>query len=293
MSKRFGRVAITGRPNVGKSTLINRLLGKKLCITSDKPQTTRHAILGLKTVGDVQMAYMDTPGLHQTVNKTMNKMMNRAAWRSLSGVDVVLFLLSGITWTDEETWILEKLRRIEIPVILVINKHDKIASQLDVGSKIAGFSEKMPFADCVLISAKTGYQVEELEARIASFMPEGEHVYEPELSTDRDDQFWSSEVIREKLTRTLGQELPYSLTVEIEQFEQKEAVLHISAIIWVSKPGQKAIVIGAKGERLKKVGTQARQDLEARFDSKIFLTLWVKVKSSWADDAKFLQQLGH
>lgn len=288
-----GYVAIVGRPNVGKSTLLNHILGQKISITSHKPQTTRHQILGIKTVDTIQTIYVDTPGLHQGKQRAINRHMNRAATQALESVDVVGFVVEGLRWGEEEEWILSKLKKLTCPVILIVNKIDQIHPKTALLPHIAMLQEKMQFADIIPLSAKSGDNVAALELLLTKFLPEGPHFFPEDQVTDRTERFLASELIREKLTRYLHQELPYALTVEIEQFKTENEVLHISAIIWLERDTQKAIVIGKNGAQLKTIGTHARVALEKLFERKVFLKLWVKIKGSWSDDERALQSLGY
>lgn len=291
---RSGYVAIIGRPNVGKSTLINRILGQKLCITSRRPQTTRHRILGIKTADDSQLIYVDTPGIHNDGKRAMNRYMNRAAASSIDHVDVVLFVIEGLKWTDEDKYVFERIQKdASVPVILVLNKVDKLADKAELLPHIQQLSSQYNFANVVPISARQGVNVEQLEAEIIKLMPEGDLIFPEEQLTDRSSRFLAGELVREKLFRHLGQELPYSLTVEIEQFEQKKNLYRISAVIYVERSGQKNIVIGKKGELLKAVGKDARIDMEKLFDCKVFLQIWVKVREGWSDNERMLKNLGY
>jgi len=288
-----GYVAIVGRPNVGKSTLLNKILGQKLSITSHKPQTTRHQILGIKTLEQVQTIYVDTPGLHKKAKHTLNQYMNRVAQQALTSVDVIGFVVEGLRWTDEDEWILTKLQKLTNPVILIINKIDEIQPKTALLPHMEALMQKMKFADVIPLSAKNGENVAALEKLLAKFLPQGPQLFPDDQITNRSDRFLVAEIIREKLTRYLHQELPYALTVEIEEFKTKGKILHISAIIWLEREGQKAIVIGEKGEGLKMIGQRARMDLEKIFAQKVFLRLWVKIKENWSDDARALKSLGY
>lgn len=289
----FGFIALIGRPNVGKSTLLNRFLGKKLSITSKKPQTTRHRIMGVKTNDDVQMVFLDTPGLHVGEKKALNRYMNRAAINTLSEVDVILFLVSGLAWTDEDKWALEKIKSVNVPVILVINKVDKIKDQAELLPFIEARRAEFDYKHIVPISALTGDHIDALDGCLKENLKEDMHYYEPDRLTDRSDRFVATEIVREKLTRFLGQELPYNVTVTIDAFEETKKIIKISAVIWVESKGQKPIVIGEKGSLLKRIGTDARIDMEAYFDNKVFLQTWVKIKSNWSDDERALNNLGY
>ena len=301
MSKEVGKifksgyVAIIGRPNVGKSTLINNVLGQKLCITSRRPQTTRHRVLGIKTTDDSQLIYVDTPGLHPDNKRAMNRYLNRAAAGSIEGVDVILFLIEGLVWTEEDNLVLERLRsHAKAPVILVINKVDKLAEKGELLPQIEKLSAEFEFAGIVPISARRGQNVDTLEQTVLRFIPEGELIYPEEQFTDRSSRFLASELVREKLFRHLGQELPYSITVEIEEFDDKDPkMIRIGAVIYVERAGQKGIVIGKGGELLKSIGKEARIEMQSLFDTKVFLRLWVKVRDGWSDNERMLQNLGY
>lgn len=291
---RSGYVAIIGRPNVGKSTLINRVLGQKLCITSRRPQTTRHRILGIKTAEDSQLIYVDTPGLHIDDKRAMNRYMNRAAASSIDDVDVILFLVDGMNWTDEDERVLDRLKEhAKAPVILVINKVDKLADKDMLLPHIEQLSTQFNFSNIVPISARKGVNVEQLEGEIKQLMPEGELIFPEDQLTDRSSRFLAAELVREQLFRHLGQELPYSITVEIEQFDDEEKLYRIGAVIYVERDGQKSIVIGKKGGLLKSVGKDARIEMQSLFGRKVFLRLWVKVREGWGDNERMLKNLGY
>ncbi len=289
-----GYVAIIGRPNVGKSTLINRVLGQKLCITSRRPQTTRHRILGIKTDDDSQLIYVDTPGLHIDDKKAMNRYMNRAAASSIDDVDVILFVVDGMNWTDEDEKVLERLKvSAKAPVILVINKMDKLADKEVMLPHIQKLSAQFDYANVFPISARKGMNLDELEKQIKQLMPEGELIFPEDQITDRSSRFLAAELVREQLFRHLGQELPYSITVEIEQFDDEKDLYRIGAVIYVERDGQKAIVIGKKGDLLKSVGKDARIEMQSLFGHKVFLRLWVKVREGWGDNERMLKNLGY
>lgn len=294
MSKHTGYVAIIGRPNVGKSTLLNHLLGEKLSITSRKPQTTRHNILGIKTFDETQIIYVDTPGIHQQMPYKLNQYMNKTAMQALRDVDVIVFVLEGLFYNEGDEWVLRQLKKNKAPVILVINKVDLLVNREVLLPHLQKLSGQYEFADIVPISARTGYHLVELERCILKYLPQSEHFYfDPEHKTDRSERFLASEVIREKLIRGLGQELPYATSVAIESFDKQPELLTISAIIWVERESQKPIVIGKSGARLKAIGTQSRIALERLFQSKVMLKLWVKVFANWADSARALHSLGY
>ncbi|MBY0544749.1 MAG: GTPase Era [Gammaproteobacteria bacterium] len=289
----MGSVAIVGRPNVGKSTLLNAILGEKISITSKKPQTTRHRILGIKTQEAYQVVYLDTPGFHKNTPRRLNRAMNRTVIGVLQEADLILFVVDCRSWTDEDDLMLTRLKQQDKPVILVLNKTDAVKDRLDLLPIIETMSLKMTFMAVVPVSALKDKNIDTLEKVINEHLPEGDHFFAADDITDCSDTFLTAELIREKLMRLLGDELPYSITVQIEKFDNTETLLRIAGLIWVEKPGQKAIVIGNKGSMLKKVGQLAREDMEILFDKKVFLHLWVKVKSGWSDDDHLLKQLGY
>ncbi len=288
-----GQVAIVGRPNVGKSTLLNNLIGQKLSITSRKPQTTRHRILGIKTTEAAQIIYVDTPGLHQDIRNALNRQMNRTANSVIFDVSVILFVVEGVYWNEDDDWILKKVERATAPVILVVNKVDKIADKALLLPHLQKLAEKAQFAQIIPMCARKESDIQKLEKIIIEYLPEGVAQFPADQITDLSERFFAAEIIREKIMRYLGQELPYATTVEIEEFKEDKGLLRIAAVIYVDKPGQKAIVIGAQGERLKQIGKEARLDMQQLFSAKIFLQLWVKVKQGWADDEKSLRSLGY
>ena len=289
---RCGFVAIVGRPNVGKSTLLNHILGQKLSITSRKPQTTRHQVLGIKTEGPVQAIYVDTPGMHTEEPRALNRYMNRAASSALKHVDVVVFVVDRHYWTTEDDLVLKKLEHLTCPVILAVNKVDKIERRDTLLPALQELASRRDFAEVIPLSALKGQNLEPLEAAVAGYLPQSVHMYPDDQITDRTERFMAAEMVREKITRQLGAELPYSVAVEIEEFRQEPNTLHISALILVEREGQKKIVIGDKGDRLRTIGQEARQDMERMFDSKVMLRLWVKVRRGWADSDRALKSLG-
>ena len=291
--KRSGYVALVGRPNVGKSTLMNRILGQKLSITSRRPQTTRHRILGIHTHDDVQTVYVDTPGIHRSRNTAMNRYMNRAATTTLNDVDVVLFVVEGTRWTDEDDDVLARLAELSIPVVVAINKVDLVKDKSELLPVMQKLGEKLGTEKLIPLSAENGENVSALQTVIESLLPEGMQFYPDDQITDRSERFIAAEIIREKLTRQLGKELPYALTVEIQEFKREKELLNIAAIVFVERPGQKAIVIGKNGSMLKKIGKQARLDMEAYFDMHVYLNLWVKIREGWSDDERALRSLGY
>ena len=288
-----GYVAIIGRPNVGKSTLLNALIGKKISITTAKPQTTRHQILGIKTEGETQAVYIDTPGLHQAQKRAMNRYMNRLANAVIMDSDVVVFVVDITRWTEDDEMVLNKLADVQSPVILVLNKIDKLKDKALALPAIEAVSAKYHFSHIVPLSAKRNENVDELEETIMKLIPEGPHLFPDEQVTDKNERFQIAEIIREKLIRATEQELPYSTTVVIESIKDDGKLIDINAIIWVEREGQKPIVIGKNGELLKRVGTASRKEIVKLLERKIFLRLWVKVKNDWTNDERALGSLGY
>ncbi|MDC9597179.1 GTPase Era [Xenorhabdus anantnagensis] len=289
-----GFVAIVGRPNVGKSTLLNQLLGQKVSITSRKPQTTRHRIMGIHTEGAYQTIYVDTPGLHIEEKRAINRLMNRAASSSIGDVELVIFVVEGTHWTPDDEMVVNKLRHLRCPVLLAINKVDNVTDKTILLPHIGFLSQQMNFIDVVPVSAEKGMNVDTIAKLVRDHIPQAEHHFPEDYITDRSQRFMASEIIREKLMRFLGDELPYSVTVEIEQFVVNERGGYtIHGLILVERDGQKKMVIGNKGSKIKTIGTEARQDMEKLFDMKVHLELWVKVKAGWADDERALRSLGY
>ena len=295
MSENYcGMVAIVGRPNVGKSTILNRILGQKVSITSRKPQTTRHRIMGIDSIDNKQAIYVDTPGLHGDEQRAINRLMNRAASSSFADVSLVLFVIEGTRWTSDDDLVLEKVKQSGLPCWLVVNKIDKVPDQSELLDTLNELSKKHAFVHIMPISAKQGKQVENLRQRVFEQLPKSEFYFPEDYVTDRSSRFMAAEIIREKLMRFTGDELPYSVTVEIEQFTTTESgVFHIHGLILVERASQKPMIIGKKGAHLKTMGAEARKDMENLFDNKVFLELWVKVKSGWADDERALRSLGY
>lgn len=291
---RCGYVAIVGRPNVGKSTLLNHILGQKISITSKKPQTTRHRILGIFTEGETQIVYVDTPGLHKEEKRAINRYMNRAALSTLKEVDAIVFVVDALSWKPDDQLVLDKLKYVECPVVLWVNKADTVKDKERLLPHLQWLSQQRSFKDIVPGSARSGKNVDALQRVLAGLMPENAFLYEEDQVTDRSMRFIAAEIVREKIMRNLGDEVPYSVTVEIEQFKTDErGIVHIIALILVERDGQKAILIGEKGERLKTIGRDARLDMEKLLEQKVFLQLWVKVKEGWADDERALHSLGY
>ena len=289
---RSGMVAIVGRPNVGKSTLLNRLVGAKVSIVSRRAQTTRHRILGVFTDEDAQIAFLDTPGYQLRHSSALNKAMNRAATASLREVDAVVLMIEAVSVTPQDRKVIALLSEAT-PVIAVVNKIDRLSDRAELLPLIDDLRKAYAFNEIIPVSAEKGLALEELVRTIMGYLPVGEPVYESDMLTDRPERFLAAEIVREKLFRSLGEELPYGAAVEIEKFEHEGHLRRIYATVIVSRPAHKAMVIGAKGAKLKSIATQARKDMEQLFDGKVYLEIWVRVKQGWADDARSLRALGY
>ncbi|MGD7036651.1 GTPase Era [Methylotuvimicrobium buryatense] len=287
-----GYVALIGRPNVGKSTLMNHLLGQKISITSRKPQTTRHRIIGINTTEAGQAIYVDTPGMHDNEKRALNRYLNRTAETTLVGVEVIVWLIDGLSWQPYDDLIFKKLEQAGLPVILAVNKVDKIKDRETLLAFFAEAQQRFAFEHIIPISALKKTNLQQLEALVMELLPERDLIYPEDQITDRPERFLTAEIIREKLTRRLGDELPYALTVEIERYEENPEITKIYAVIWVERSSQKSIVIGKQGEMLKKIGSDARLDIERLIDQKVYLQLWVKVKQGWSDNERALRSLG-
>jgi GTP-binding protein Era len=290
---RCGFVAVVGRPNVGKSTLINAVMGMKVSIVTAKPQTTRHRILAVHTTDAVQIIFVDTPGLHRKAGKAMNRMMNRTAASALADADLVLFVTEAGRWTDEDGDVLRRIKSVTAPVVAVLNKVDLVKPKEQLLQVIADTSSRHEFAHILPISAKKHDNLDALMRLIPEYLPESPQLFPSDMQTDRSIEFQAAEIIREKLTLSLHQEVPYGLTVQIERFEVDAERTTINAIIWVERDSQKGIVVGKGGVVLKRVGKAARLELKARLGRPVHLELWVKVKDNWADSEKDLQSLGY
>jgi GTPase len=291
--RRCGTVAIIGRPNVGKSTLLNRLMGQKLAITSHKAQTTRHSILGIKTRPEGQILFVDTPGIHQRGANALNRYLNRAARTAISDTDLVLFVVEALRWTDEDASALEAIATAGVPVIAAVNKVDRVASKEDLLPYLQALGQRHAFVDLIPVSAANGDQVEVLELALLRGLPEGAPVFPEDQITDRSERFFAAELVREQLVQRYGEELPYRTTVEIERFEEAGGRYRINALIWVERQSQKAIIIGRQGEALKAAATQARLEMQKLFGCPVHLEVWVKVKKSWSSDEAALGRLGY
>lgn len=290
---RCGFVAVVGRPNVGKSTLINAIMGSKISIVTAKPQTTRHRILAVYTEDDLQIVFVDTPGLHRKAGKAMNRMMNRTAANALADADLALFVTEAGRWTDEDGDVLQRLASISAPVIAVLNKADLVQPKEKLLEALAATADRHEFVDILPVSAKKHDNLDALLTLIPNYLPESPALFPEDMRTDRSTEFQAAEIIREKLTLSLHQELPYGLTVQIERFETDEKRITINAVIWVERDSQKGMVVGKGGSVLKRIGRAARLDLKEQFRCPVHLELWVKVKDNWADSEKDLLSLGY
>jgi len=289
----FGYVTILGRPNVGKSTLLNRLVSQKLSITSRKPQTTRSRLLGIKSVYNYQTVYIDTPGLQKKPGGIFNRYMNREALRSLAQVDVIVHMVEAVSWTESDEYVHDLVKQTGVPAILAINKIDRIKNKSNILPYLRMVNEKSGYREILPISARADKNIDRLEQCIRALLPAGMALYPEDQITDRSERYFAAEFIREKLFRCLGEEVPYNLSVTIEKFEDTGNLVRIDAVIWVEKSGQKKIVIGRDGNVLKKTGGQARLDMEKMFGKKVMLETWVRVKRNWTNDVNALRQMGY
>lgn len=290
---RCGLVAVIGRPNVGKSTLINAVMGRKVSIVTAKPQTTRHRILAVHTSDDAQIIFVDTPGLHRKAGKAMNRLMNRTAANALADADVILFVSDATHWTSEDDDVLKRLSKVSAPVVAVLNKVDKVHPKEKLLDAIALMSARRDFDEIIPVSALKHDYLDKLMEILPPFLPESPPLFPEDMHTDRSREFHASEIIREKLTLLLHQELPYGLTVQIERYEEDDNGVAINAVIWVERDSQKGIVVGKNGSVLKKVGRAARLELKEQLQRNVHLEMWVKVKTNWADNEKDLMNLGY
>ncbi|MCG8487958.1 MAG: GTPase Era [Chromatiales bacterium] len=296
MSKQInhcGYAAIVGRPNVGKSTLLNQILGVRLAITSHKAQTTRHSVLGVNSLQGGQIIYVDTPGIHQRSDNAMNRYLNRTAQSVLTGVDLLIFVVEALRWTEEDEKVLNLIKESKLPTIAVVNKVDLVKQKEALLPYLSKLSTGYEFLEIVPLSAKKGKNLDALEGLVLGALPEADNVYPDDQLTDRPEKFFAAEMIREQITRRYAKELPYAVSVEIERFEEQQGLYRINAVIWVEKPGQKGIIIGKDGQALKEVAVQARKAMQSFFDCKVHLELWVKVKKSWSSDEAALVRLGY
>lgn len=293
MSYKAGFIALLGRPNVGKSTLLNRLVGRKVSITSSRPQTTRHRLLGIRTDEQSQMIFVDTPGVHQAKKRYINRVLNKTARSALEGVDIILLMIGSAGWTEEDKLALELAAQHKTPVMLLINKVDRLKDKSRLLPLLEESAGMHRFDEIIPLSALQGENVNALSERLLHYLPESPQLFPTEQTTDRSDRFYISEVIREKLFRSLHHELPYALAVEVKQLAFEDGLVKADAIVWVEKQSQKGIIIGREGSNLKAVGSAARKDLEKYFSTKVFLQLWVKVRENWSDNAQMLRTVGY
>ena len=293
MSFQSGFIAVVGRPNVGKSTLINELIGQKLSITSHKPQTTRHRIHAIDTQTSYQMIFVDTPGIHIGKKKAINSYMNKTASSSISEVDMILWLVEALKWTKEDQRVMEHLTKIEVPIILCVNKIDNLNTKDEILPYLENLGEKIQANEVFPLSAFNKNHTNDLRKVILKYLPQQKALFESDYLTDRSQRFVVAEFIREKLIRNLSNELPYDLTVEIEKFDLDGQMYRIAARIFVEKPSQKSIVIGNKGKMLKQIGEESRISIEGFLERKVFLELWVKVRQGWSNDKRALASLGY
>ncbi len=288
-----GTVAVIGRPNVGKSTLVNGLVGYRISIVSPRPQTTRHRILGIATVAGGQIVYADTPGLHSGGKRAMNRYMNRAATGALEGVDIGMLVIEAGQWREDDERAFSALKATGLPMVLVINKVDRVKDKSSLLPFMAKVTEGRDFVEVFPLSALKGKGLEDLQRSLLRLLPVAEPMYAEDEVTDRSERFLVAELIREQLMRQLGDELPYVTTVEISQFKEDGRLLRISAVVWVEREGQKAIVVGAGGGQMRAIGQSARMAIEQLLDRKVFLELWCKVRDNWSDDEAQLRRLGY
>jgi GTP-binding protein Era len=290
---RCGYVAIVGRPNVGKSTLLNRMLGQKLAITSHKPQTTRHSILGIKTRPGGQLLFVDTPGIHQRIEHALNRYLNRTARAALQDVDLVLFVVEAGVWSREDDAVVADLAKLSCPCVVAVNKIDRLTDKAKMLPFLQTISTRHPFQEIIPVSASKGDQVAVLEDRLLAALPESENFFPEEQISDRPESFFAAELLREQLTRRYANELPYQLSVEIEKFKEEGHLYRIHALVWVERPAQKAIIIGKNGAAIKEAASEARHQMELFFGCKVHLEVWVKIKKSWSSDEHALSRLGY
>lgn len=293
MNYRSGYAVLVGRPNVGKSTLLNRLLGQKLAITSHKPQTTRHRILGIKSREDGQIVFVDTPGIHERGNKAMSHYLNRTAHTALIDVDVAVFVVQALAWTNEDERVLNAVARAGVPTILAVNKVDLVEPKEKLLPFLQMLAERHRFVDVVPVSASRGDNADALTQAVLDRLPEGESVFPDDQITDRSERFFAAELLREQLIRRYHRELPYATTVEIERFEEEDGRYLIGAVIWVEREGQRAILLGKGGQAMKETATAARKAMNDFFQTRVHLEVWIKVKKSWSSDEAGLSRLGY
>lgn len=292
-SHRFGRVALIGRPNVGKSTLLNAFLGTRLSIVTPRPHTTRHRILGIVTRSNAQVAFIDTPGLHKGGRRQLNRQLNRVARQVPDEADVLVHVIDSVRWRDEEDDVWQLVSAQTAPCVLVINKVDRLADKRSLLPFAAEITRDHAYASVHFVAARRGDGVAALLDELVELLPQGPAEYAEDEFTDRSERFLAAELVREQLMLQLGEELPYATAVEIERFEDREGIAHVGAVVWVEREGQKAIVIGSAGGQLKKIGSAARKAMEPLFGRRVFLEIWVRVRESWSDDLAALRQFGY
>ena len=292
-NKKSGYISIVGKTNVGKSTLLNVILGQKVSITSRKPQTTRHRLLGIKTIANSQMIFIDTPGFHKGHKRALNQYMNKVASSAMKGVDVLIYVIEGLNWTEEDQELIDQIPEGYETSVLVINKTDKIEQKEDLLPFIGSMSELNKFSDIIPLSALKKQNVSALVNSILLKIPEGDHIYPSDQVVDVSERFLASEIIREKCITRVGDELPYRISIAIEKFKEEDKITHIDATLFVEKNSQKGMLIGSSGSKLKSIGTAARLELEEVLQTKVMLNLWVKVKSGWTDDEAMLSTMGY
>ncbi len=290
---RCGYVAVVGRPNVGKSTLINAIVGRKVTIVTNKPQTTRHRILAVHNTDEAQVVFVDTPGMHRKASKAMNRLMNRTAANALEDADLILFVCEAERWTEEDEDVLKRIRDSKAPCILLLNKVDLVHPKHRLFEILTAMSERHDFAEIVPTSARRGTNLDALMTMVPNYLPESPPFFPEDMHTDRSVEFHAAEIVREKLTQSLQQELPYGLTVQIEKLDKTDEGTEVYAVIWVERESQKGMVVGKGGHVLKQVGTAARHELRNQLGGRVHLELWVKVKDNWADNEQDLLRLGY
>jgi len=288
-----GYAALVGRPNVGKSTLLNRLLGQKMAITSHKPQTTRHRILGVKTSEEGQVVYIDTPGIHRRGDKAMNRYLNRTAHTALQDVDLILFVCQALVWNKEDEKVLRAIAEAGVPCVAVVNKTDTVQPKEALLPFLAELSQRHDFKEVIPVSAKAGNNVDVLDSLVLKNMPEGWLIFPEDQVTDRSERFFAAELLREQLIRRYHKELPYAVTVEIEKFDEEPGRYVIGAVIWVERESQRRILLGRQGAAMKEAASAARRQMAAFFDTRVHLDVWIKVKKSWSSDEASLAKLGY
>ncbi len=295
MSERMhsGYAALVGRPNVGKSTLLNRLLGQKMAITSHKPQTTRHRILGVRTGDKGQVVYIDTPGIHQRGGKAMNRYLNRTAHTTLMDVDLAVFVCQALAWHEEDEQVLKAIKQAGVPAIAAVNKIDTVKPREKLLPYLAELGQRHDFIEVAPVSAKEGVQVDTLDHLVLKHLPEGDLIFPEDQITDRPERFFAAEILREQIIRRYHKELPYAVTVEIEKFEEEAGRYVIGAVIWVERESQRGILLGHQGKAMKEAASAARRNMAEFFDTHVHLDVWIKVKKSWSSDEASLAQLGY